>query len=95
MFKGPGELKLSLNSNFPASMSILRPPQQDLTVSVAENLVKTEMVESLKSFLGSATEKHTIRNYSFNSISGLRSFPSQCFGSLANTLQLFTNSKKL
>ncbi|KAK2756116.1 hypothetical protein FQN54_005524 [Arachnomyces sp. PD_36] len=71
---GPGELKISLDMHFPTSMSIYRPPQQDLTVSVAENLVRSAMVESLKNFLHIAASNPTIRNYTFSSLGGLHKF---------------------
>lgn len=68
---GPGELKLGLDVNKPTSLSLYRPPQRDLTVSVAENLVRPEMPDTLTSFLQTVKAKPMIRRFEFASLQGM------------------------
>lgn len=68
---GPGELKLGLDVNNRTGLSLYRPAQQDLTLSVAENLVRPEMPGSLSDFLQAAMVKPMIRRFDFASLSGM------------------------
>lgn len=71
---GPGELKLGLDVNNRTGLSLYRPGQKDLTVSVAENLVRPEMPDTLSDFLQTAMVKPMIRRFDFASLKGI------CFG---------------
>ncbi|PGH14538.1 hypothetical protein AJ80_05858 [Polytolypa hystricis UAMH7299] len=71
---GPGELKLSLDANIPAGISLIRSPQEDLTVSVAENLVPKEHAEKMAAFLTTARSTPIIRRFNFVSVSDLHKF---------------------
>lgn len=68
---GPGELKLGLDVNNRTGLSLYRPGQQDLTVSVAENLVRPEMPATLSDFLQTAMVKPMIRRFDFHSLQGM------------------------
>lgn len=67
---GPGELKLGLDVVKPTGISLYRPAQQDLTVSVAENLVSPEMPDKLTESLKTAMVKPMIRRFEFASLKG-------------------------
>lgn len=68
---GPGDLKINLDVNSLTAISVLRPPQSDMTVAVAENLTHKEMPSQLTEFLNIARSSPIIRRYDFGSISGL------------------------
>jgi hypothetical protein len=56
-------------------MSILRPPQEDLTISIAENLVPKELPDTMTDFLKAAKSTPIVRKYNFASLSGWNAFP--------------------
>ena len=68
---GPGELKLGLDVNNRTGLSLYRPGQQDLTVSVAENLIRPELPTTLSEFLQAAMVKPMIRRFDFPSLKGM------------------------
>lgn len=55
-------------------MSLYRPAQQDLTVSLADNLVRPEMPDQVSQFLQKATAKPMIRRFEFASMQGMSFF---------------------
>ncbi|KAJ5605238.1 hypothetical protein N7510_010392 [Penicillium lagena] len=69
-FPGPGELKLSLDVSRKTSMSLFRPAQQDLTLSLADNLIRPELPDQLSAFLEKLTAKPMIRRFDFGSVKG-------------------------
>ncbi|PGH11176.1 hypothetical protein AJ79_05018 [Helicocarpus griseus UAMH5409] len=71
---GPGELKIALDVNMPTAMSILRPPQQDLGISVAENLVPKETAGNMTQLLRAAQTTPVIRRYIFSALQDLHRF---------------------
>lgn len=77
---GPGELKLGLDINNRTGLSLYRPAQQDLTVSVAENLVTPEMPDTLTEFLQLAMVKPMIRRFDFATVKDLHKFQAAVTG---------------
>ncbi|EEH18795.1 hypothetical protein PABG_01114 [Paracoccidioides brasiliensis Pb03] len=71
---GPGELKISLDVNNPTAMSILRPPHQDLGISVAENLVPQETTGNMTRLLKTSQTTPIIRRYNFTALRDLHMF---------------------
>lgn len=52
-------------------MSLFRPAQHDLTVSLADNLVPAEMPEQVAGFLQKVTAKPMVRRLDFGSMQGM------------------------
>jgi hypothetical protein len=52
-------------------MSLFRPAQQDLTVSLADNLIRPEMPDQVSEFLQKATAKPMVRRFEFASMQGM------------------------
>ncbi|KAL2374534.1 hypothetical protein BDBG_04709 [Blastomyces gilchristii SLH14081] len=71
---GPGELEIALDVTIPTALSILRPPQLDLGISVAENLVPKETPGDMAQLLKIAQTKAVIRRYNFSSLQDLHRF---------------------
>lgn len=71
---GPGELKLGLDVNRITGMSLFRPAQQDLTVSLADNLIRPELPDQISEFLQRATAKAMVRRFEFASMQGILIF---------------------
>ncbi|OJD16040.1 hypothetical protein AJ78_03753 [Emergomyces pasteurianus Ep9510] len=71
---GPGELKIALDVSIPTLMSILRPPQLDLGISVAENLVPKETPGDMARLLKTAQTATIVRRYNFSSLQALHTF---------------------
>ncbi|KAJ5109644.1 hypothetical protein N7532_002289 [Penicillium argentinense] len=71
---GPGELKIGLDVKSKTGMSLYRPAQQDLTVSLADNLVRPEMPEQVAEFLQKITAKPMVRRLDFASMQALHAF---------------------
>lgn len=53
------------------SMSLFRPAQQDLTLSLADNLIRPEMPEEMAGFLEKLTAKPMVRRLEFATIQGI------------------------
>jgi hypothetical protein len=51
-------------------MSLYRPAQQDLTVSLADNLVRPEMPDQIAEFIQKMTAKPMVRRLDFANIQG-------------------------
>ncbi|RHZ54398.1 uncharacterized protein CDV56_101408 [Aspergillus thermomutatus] len=77
---GPGELKLGLDVNNRTGLSLYRPAQQDLTVSIAENLVSAEVPDKLANFMQIAMVKPMVRRFDFASLKGLHTFQAAVTG---------------
>ncbi|OJJ51737.1 hypothetical protein ASPZODRAFT_22174 [Penicilliopsis zonata CBS 506.65] len=71
---GPGELKLRLDVHKQTGLSLYRPGQQDLTVSVADNLIRKEMPDTLTKFLQTAKTQPMVRRFEFANMQGLHAF---------------------
>ncbi|PGH06293.1 hypothetical protein GX51_02490 [Blastomyces parvus] len=71
---GPGELEIALDVTIPTAMSILRPPQLDLGISVAENLVPKETPGDMAKLLKLSQTSTVIRRYNFSSLQDLHRF---------------------
>jgi hypothetical protein len=71
---GPGELKIALDVHRQTSMSMFRPAQQDLTLSLADNLTRPEMTAQLTTFLEKITAKPMIRRLDFPTMQGMSAF---------------------
>jgi hypothetical protein len=71
---GPGELKLGLDVNRITGMSLYRPAQEDLTVSLADNLIRPEMPDQVSQFLQKAAAKPMVRRFEFASMQGMSFF---------------------
>ncbi|RAL11914.1 uncharacterized protein BO97DRAFT_434963 [Aspergillus homomorphus CBS 101889] len=71
---GPGELRLGLDVNNRTGLSLYRPGQKDLTVSVAENMVIPEMPDKLTDSLQQIMVKPTIRRFDFATVQDLHTF---------------------
>lgn len=63
-------MKIGLDVNKNTVFYMLRSGQEDLTVSVAENLVRKELPDRLTEFLQAAKTKPMIRRYEFASLEG-------------------------
>lgn len=70
---GPGELKLGLDVNNRTGLSLYRPAQQDLTISIAENLVSSEVPDQIANFMQIAMAKPMVRRFDFASLKGMSS----------------------
>ena len=70
---GPGELQLGLDVANTDTIKILRPEQEDLTISFAENLLAKGDWQRLSDTLSTIASSPTIRTYKFQSLQGERS----------------------
>ncbi|KAJ5632071.1 hypothetical protein N7490_008410 [Penicillium lividum] len=71
---GPGELKIGLDVSRKTGMSLFRPAQQDLTVALADNLIKPELPGEVAGFLEKITTQPMVRRLEFASMNDLHSF---------------------
>ncbi|KAJ5580282.1 uncharacterized protein N7459_006267 [Penicillium hispanicum] len=77
---GPGELKIALDANRKTGLSLFRPAQQDLTVSLADNLVRPEMPEQVSTLLQTVTATPMVRRFDFGSMQDLHAFEEAATG---------------
>lgn len=63
-------MKLGLDVNNRTGLSLYRPGQKDLTVSVAENMVIPEMPDKLTDSLSKIMATPTIRRFDFATVQG-------------------------
>ena len=70
VYAGPGELRIGLDVNRKTGMSMFRSAQQDLTVSLADNLISPDMPEKMADFLQKAAAGPMIRRLDFGSMHG-------------------------
>lgn len=68
---GPGELKLGLDVTNRTGLSLYRPGQTDMTLSVAENLAPAEVTDSLSELLPTTMVKPMIRRFNFATLDGM------------------------
>lgn len=68
-------MKIGLDVSRKTGMSLFRPAQQDLTVSLADNLVRPEMTEQMADFLQKATAKPMVRRLDFGTMQGMAAHP--------------------
>ncbi|KAM5449886.1 hypothetical protein MaudCBS49596_004648 [Microsporum audouinii] len=71
---GPGDLKISLDINIPTMISVIRPPQEDLGVAVAENMVPKEVATQMKDLLTVSKSQSVIRKYNFATLQDMHHF---------------------
>jgi hypothetical protein len=71
---GPGELKIALDVQRPTSMSLFRSAQQDLTLSLADNLIHPELPGKMTTFLEKITAKPMVRRLDFPTMQGMSTF---------------------
>lgn len=64
-------MKIALDVNRKTGMSLYRPAQQDLTVSLADNLIRPEMSNQVADFLQKVTAKPMVRRLDFASMQGM------------------------
>lgn len=61
-------MKIGLDTNFDTAFYMYRAQQEDMTVSIAENLVEKELPDRLTQFLETARSKPMVRRYEFSSL---------------------------
>ncbi|EFE32786.1 uncharacterized protein ARB_00244 [Trichophyton benhamiae CBS 112371] len=71
---GPGDLKISLDINVPTTLSVIRPPQDDLSVAVAENMVPKDVPAQMKELLTVSKTRPIIRKYNFATLQDMHHF---------------------
>mgnify|MGYP006876452853 CR=1 FL=1 len=64
-------MKIGLDVQSKTSMSLFRSAQQDLTLSLADNLVRPELPGQLTGFLEKITAKPMIRRLDFPTMEGM------------------------
>ncbi|KGO48274.1 hypothetical protein PEX1_051430 [Penicillium expansum] len=77
---GPGELKIGLDVQSKTSMSLFRSAQQDMTLSLADNLIRPELAGQLTGFLEKITAKPMIRRLEFPTMQDLHAFETAVTG---------------
>ncbi|CAI7578038.1 unnamed protein product [Penicillium discolor] len=77
---GPGELKIGLDVQSKTSMSLFRSAQQDLTLSLADNLIRPELAGQLSGFLEKLTAKPMVRRLEFPTMQDLHAFEAAVTG---------------
>ncbi|WEW59010.1 hypothetical protein PRK78_004478 [Emydomyces testavorans] len=85
---GPGDLKIGLDVNISTVMTLYRPPQNDLGIAVAENLVPKELPDELAAFHSAVSSKPLVRKYNFASIQDLHTFQHAITGFTEKIFQL-------
>ncbi|KAL8822471.1 MAG: hypothetical protein Q9191_006793, partial [Dirinaria sp. TL-2023a] len=71
---GPGELQISLAADKPTEITLLRSPQQDMTVSFASNIVSASRAQALSESVQTLSTLPSKRSYSFHSVQDLHTF---------------------
>jgi hypothetical protein len=51
-------------------LKVYRPPQEDMTISIAESEVKSDVPERLDALLQAISVSNTVRTFSFTSLEG-------------------------
>lgn len=64
-------MKIGLDVKRPTSMSLFRPAQQDMTLSLADNLIAPELPGKLAGLLEKITTKPMIRRLDFPTMQGM------------------------
>ncbi|UNI14475.1 hypothetical protein JDV02_001101 [Purpureocillium takamizusanense] len=76
----PGELRMRLEVSNAKVLRILRQPQQDITMSVAEAQVSKELPKNIADALQLLKANQTIRSYEFNHLKDLHDFQAALTG---------------
>ncbi|KAI4277958.1 MAG: hypothetical protein LQ337_001388 [Flavoplaca oasis] len=71
---GPGELHIRLDSGFSNHISILRAPQKDVTVCVADNTLSKEQYEDLRQMLEHIGQRPSAKTFGFHELKDLHEF---------------------
>ncbi|KAJ9200424.1 hypothetical protein DTO164E3_3999 [Paecilomyces variotii] len=77
---GPGELKIGLDVGKKTVLNVYRPPQEDMTISVAENLVAKDYPETVTKLLQLMKSTPLVRKYEFASLQDLHTFQAALTG---------------
>lgn len=64
-------MKIGLDVQSKTSMSLFRSAQQDMTLSLADNLIRPELAGQLTGFLEKITAKPMIRRLEFPTMQGM------------------------
>ena len=67
---GQGELQIRLSVDNLTEITLLRPPQEDMTVSFASNLISTSKARMLNEAIYSISKSPSTRTYIFSSLRG-------------------------
>ena len=67
---GPGELQMNLHATDSTTIKLLRPPQRDLTISFADNLLSQGAGERIAQNLRAIASSTTLRAYRFQNLAG-------------------------
>lgn len=67
-------MKIGLDVQSKTSMSLFRSAQQDMTLSLADNLIRPELAGQLTGFLEKITAKPMIRRLEFPTMQGMSTF---------------------
>ncbi|RYP07104.1 hypothetical protein DL764_002736 [Monosporascus ibericus] len=70
----PGEVRLRLRTKDILTLQVLRQPQQDMTISVSENLAPRETAREFAVLQNSVARSQTVRTYRFHSFKDLHAF---------------------
>ena len=62
---------MSLSTDLPAQITLLRPPQQDMTVTFASNMVSAGRAKALSDSMKSMSIQPTSRTYTFKTVQGM------------------------
>ena len=77
---GPGELKLGLDVDKMTGLSLYRPAQEDMTVSVAANLVKSDLPDQLTELVQRIKVTPMVRRFDFVNVEDLHIFEAAVTG---------------
>ncbi|KAL1878417.1 hypothetical protein Plec18167_004489 [Paecilomyces lecythidis] len=77
---GPGELKIGLDVSKSTVLNVYRPPQEDMTISLAENLVQKDYPETVTKLLQLIKSRPMVRKYDFASLQDLHTFQAALTG---------------
>ncbi|KAI9800502.1 MAG: hypothetical protein M1825_004050 [Sarcosagium campestre] len=67
---GPGQLQIRLGAGSSPELKVLRIPQDDLTISVAEGQVSPDVPDALNELLRVASTSETVRKFGFHTLKG-------------------------
>ncbi|ROW14769.1 hypothetical protein VPNG_03794 [Cytospora leucostoma] len=70
----PGELKIRLSVKDKNSLSILRPPQRDMTIALSETQISKQTPDDMRKALNFTSRSHSVRALTFTSQRNLHEF---------------------
>ena len=62
---------MSLSTDHPAQITLLRPTQQDMTVTFSSNMVSSSKAKALSDVMKTMSMQPTLRIYSFQALQGI------------------------